>query len=41
LNTAKALALVWTILKDKDVADADKRATLEVFDQVLGLTMFS
>lgn len=40
LNTAKALALVWTILKDKDVADADKRATLEVFDQVLGLTMF-
>jgi cysteinyl-tRNA synthetase len=41
LNTAKALALVWTILKDKDVADAGKRATLEVFDQVLGLTMFS
>lgn len=40
LNTAKALALVWTLFKDKEVSDADKKATLELYDTVLGLSMF-
>lgn len=39
LDTPKALALVWELIKDKDVNDADKRATLADFDKVLGLDL--
>ncbi len=37
LNTPQALAVVWTMLKDEDVANNDKLATLKDFDKVLGL----
>jgi cysteinyl-tRNA synthetase len=37
LNTPQALAILWTMMKDKDVKDEDKRATLLDFDRVLGL----
>lgn len=40
LNTAKALALIWGILKDKDVNEVDRKATLAEFDKVLGLGLF-
>lgn len=39
LNTAGALAVVWELLKNKDVSDADKRATILDFDRVLGLKL--
>jgi cysteinyl-tRNA synthetase len=39
LNTPQALALVWETLKDEAVSDADKRATIADFDQVLGLNV--
>ena len=35
--TPEAVALVWKLMKDSQVADDDKRATLEDFDKVLGL----
>lgn len=39
LNTPKALALVWELVKDNSVSDADKKATLFAFDEVLGLNL--
>lgn len=37
LNTPKAVALMWELVKDEDVTPEDKRATLLLFDSVLGL----
>lgn len=37
LNTPQALAVLWTMLKDKEVKPEDKVATLKDFDKVLGL----
>mgnify|MGYP003393632096 CR=1 FL=1 len=37
LNTPQALAIVWTLVKDKEVAPENKLATLLDFDKVLGL----
>jgi len=37
LNTPQALAVLWTLAKDKEVTPEDKRATLLDFDKVLGL----
>lgn len=39
LNTPKALALIWDILKDENISDADKKATIIDFDKVLGLKL--
>lgn len=39
LNTAGALASVWELLKNPDVSDADKKATILDFDRVLGLDL--
>lgn len=38
-NTAQALAVLWTLAKDKSVSDEDKRATIADFDKVLGLNL--
>lgn len=38
LNTAQAIAVIWEMLKS-DLKDADKRASLDVFDTVLGLNL--
>ena len=37
LNTPQATALLWELVKDDAVSNADKKATLLVFDTVLGL----
>lgn len=37
LNTPRALAVLWLVVKDKKLSPADKRATLLLFDEVLGL----
>lgn len=37
LDTPKALALVWKLVKDKEVGERAKRATLLYFDKALGL----
>ncbi len=37
LDTPKALALVWELVKDSNIGDAEKRAILLDFDKVLGL----
>ncbi len=37
LNTPQAVAVLWTLVKDKDVSPEDKLATLLDFDKVLGL----
>lgn len=37
LNTPQALAVVWTLVKDKEVPNPDKLATLKDFDRVLGM----
>ncbi len=37
LDTPKALALVWEIMKDSSLSDSDKKATILDFDKVLGL----
>jgi len=37
LNTPQALAVVWTLIKDKNVVPNNKLATLKDFDRVLGL----
>ncbi len=39
LDTPKALALVWDILKDETISDTDKKATILDFDKVLGLNL--
>ena len=41
LDTPKAIAMVWDILKDNQHSDADKRATIVDFDRVLGLNLAS
>lgn len=38
-NIPQALALTWTMLKDKDISPEDKRATLIDFDQVFSLDL--
>ncbi len=37
LDTPKAIALLWQLIKDKKVSGHDKKATLIEFDRVLGL----
>ncbi len=37
LNTPKAIALLWNLLKDNDIQPGDKKATLLEFDKVLAL----
>lgn len=37
LNTPQALAVLWTMLKDKDLSSEDKRATARDFCRVFGL----
>lgn len=37
LDTPRAVALIWDLLKDENVNPADKKATLLDFDKVLGL----
>ena len=37
LNIPQAVALAWELIKDSNVNDADKRATLIDFDRVFGL----
>lgn len=39
LDTPKALALMWDLLKDTSVSNADKKATVEFFDSVFGLAL--
>lgn len=39
LNTPKALALAWDVLKDEDLKPQDKKATLLEFDKVFGLSL--
>ena len=39
LNTAGGLAIVWELIKNPDVSDADKRATILDFDRILGLKL--
>ncbi|QQR83624.1 cysteine--tRNA ligase [Candidatus Peregrinibacteria bacterium] len=39
LNMPEALAMVWKLLDDSTVPDADKRATILKMDQVLGLNL--
>ncbi len=39
LNTPKALALTWDILKDENMSERDKKATILDFDKVLGLEL--
>jgi len=42
LNTPKAIAILWDLVHDENVSPADKKATIQKFDTVLGLglTMF-
>jgi cysteinyl-tRNA synthetase len=37
LNTAEGIALLWDLIKDKEVSDKDKKVTILDFDKVLGL----
>lgn len=37
LDTPKAIALLWKLIKDDSVSDEDKKATVFDFDKVLGL----
>ncbi|MFA6273156.1 MAG: cysteine--tRNA ligase [Candidatus Paceibacterota bacterium] len=37
LDTPKALALLWDVVKDKNLAKEDKRATILYFDKIFGL----
>lgn len=39
LDTPKAVALLWEILKDDELSEEDKKATVFYFDQVLGLNL--
>lgn len=39
LNTPKALAIVWNLVKDKKINDESKKATLFYFDKVLGFEL--
>lgn len=37
LDTPRALTLLWNVMKDENMSDADKKATVLDFDKVLGL----
>jgi len=37
LNTPEAIALLWNLIKDESISNADKKATILNFDKVLGL----
>ena len=37
LDTPKALALLWDLVKDKNIANENKRATIIYFDRIFGL----
>lgn len=39
LNTAGAIAVLWSLVKDEKVSKEDKRATLLSFDQVFGFNL--
>jgi len=39
LDSPKALALVWDLLKDNSISNADKKATILDFDKVLGFEL--
>ncbi len=39
LDTPRAIALVWEVVKDEDIKSANKKATLFKFDEVLGLDL--
>jgi len=39
LNTSQAIALIWELIKATDIDNADKKATLDLFDTVLGLRL--
>jgi len=39
LNTAKALAVVWDLLRDKDIPNENKKATILDFDKVFGFRL--
>jgi cysteinyl-tRNA synthetase len=39
INTAGALAVVWELMKNSEISDADKKATILDFDRVLGLKL--
>lgn len=41
VNTPQAIALIWELLKNSNVPDKDKRATILDFDNVLGLNLES
>ncbi len=40
LDTPGAIALLWEVVKDKDLAPGDRRATIKQFDEVLALGLF-
>jgi cysteinyl-tRNA synthetase len=37
LNTPRALSLLWDVMKDENMSNADKKATILDFDKVFGL----
>ncbi|KKR69970.1 MAG: Cysteine-tRNA ligase [Parcubacteria group bacterium GW2011_GWF1_40_6] len=37
LDTPRALSLLWDVVKDENMSDADKKATILDFDKILGL----
>lgn len=39
LNTSRTIALIWDLIKDDSVLDADKKATVDLIDTVLGLRL--
>ncbi len=39
LDTPRAIALIWEVLKDEKISPRDKRATILKFDEVLGLDL--
>lgn len=39
LNTSRVIALIWELIKDSDVSDANKKATVNLIDEVLGLEL--
>jgi cysteinyl-tRNA synthetase len=39
INTALAISVIWQILKDDNVKDEDKKATVYKIDEVLGLNL--
>ncbi|TSC70965.1 MAG: cysteinyl-tRNA synthetase [Parcubacteria group bacterium Gr01-1014_46] len=39
LDTPKALALIWDLIKDDSISNEDKRATILDFDRILGLKL--